>query len=106
VTLSLHYAHPYGVGAADPVLFSASDGFAFQAGDVPTIQYNSGLWCGGTYVSVGTCVDTNGYPNYGPFNDHAYTASGGYAPSKYIDPVARSACSVFASMAARSPPFR
>ena len=82
VTLSVNYLYPYGAFPAPPAAFSAADGFAFAAGDVLTVQYNSGLWCAGTYVSLGTCVDANGYPNYAPVND---TLAGVYAPSKYID---------------------
>ena len=86
VTLSLNFPYPYGAWQADPLVFSAADGFAFLAGDVLTIEYNSGLWCGGTYVSVGTCVDANGYRNMGPADDHPLGTSTLYAPSKYMDP--------------------
>jgi hypothetical protein len=86
VTLSLNSDYSYGGGQAAPVVFSAADGFAFQAGDVLTIQYDSGLWCGGTYVSVGTCVDANGYGIYSPADDHPYPSTTVYAPSKYMNP--------------------
>ena len=86
VTLSVNFPYPYGAWAADPALFSAADGFAFQAGDVLTIQYNSGLWCGGTMVSVGTCVDAKGYLIYGPADNLPLGTSTVYAPSKYMDP--------------------
>jgi hypothetical protein len=86
VTLSLNYDYPYGSWYSAPTVFSAEDGFAFQPGDVLTIQYDSGLWCGGTYVSVGTCVDANGYRNYGPSDDHSLSGSTIYAPSKYMNP--------------------
>lgn len=85
VTLSLNFDYPYGAWQGDPLVFSAADGLAFLAGDVLTIQYNSGLWCGGTYVSLGTCVDANGYRNMGSADDHPLGTSTLYAPSKYID---------------------
>jgi hypothetical protein len=86
VTLSINLEYPYGSWQAPPALFSAADGFAFLAGDVLTIQYDSGLWCAGTYVSVGTCVDANGYRIYGPADDHPLGTSTLYAPSKYMNP--------------------
>lgn len=86
VTLSLNFPYPYGAWQGDPVLFSAADGFAFLAGDVLTIEYNHGLWCAGTTVSVGTCVDANGYRNMAPADDHPYGTTTLYAPSKYMDP--------------------
>lgn len=86
VTLSLNYAYPYGAGPIEPVVFGSADGFAFQAGDVLTIQYQSGLWCLGTYVSVGTCVDANGYRNMAPANNYPGGSSATYGPSKYMDP--------------------
>jgi len=88
VTLSINYAYPYADSNfalnTQPAVFSAADGFGFRAGDVLTMQYVSGLWCAGNYVSTGTCVDANGYPNYGPANDRANGSV--YAPSKYMDP--------------------
>jgi hypothetical protein len=86
VTLSLNDAYPYGGGQAEPALFSAADGLAFQPGDVLTIRYDSGLWCAGTYVSTSTCVDADGYRIYAPSNDQPYGTTGIYAPSRYIAP--------------------
>lgn len=86
VTLSINFDYPYGGGQRASALFSAADGFAFQAGDVLTIQYDSGLWCAGTYVSVGTCVDGNGYRIYAPSDDRPQGASTTYAPSRYMNP--------------------
>ena len=87
VTLSVNPEYPYGNLPGPPVLFSAADGFAFQAGDVLTIQYNSGLWCAGTYVGEAYCVDANGYTKaYGPADDHPLGTSTVYAPSKWADP--------------------
>ena len=87
VTLSVNHDYPYGAQPGLPVLFSAADGFAFQAGDVLTIQYDSGLWCGGTWVSEGTCVDANGYRIYAPADDNPFPGTTtGFAPSKYMDP--------------------
>jgi hypothetical protein len=86
VTLSLNADYPYGGMPGPPVVFSAADGFAFQVGDVLTIKYDSGLWCGGTYVSQGTCVDANGYRIYGPSDNHPLGTPAVYAPSKYMDP--------------------
>ena len=83
-TLAINLDYPYGAQPADPVAFSAADGLAFQAGDVLTIQYDSGLWCAGTYVSPTTCVDGNGYRNYAPIDDHPLGTSAVYAPSKYM----------------------
>jgi len=91
VTLSINYAYPYADSAftlyTQPAVFSATDGFGFRAGDVLTIQYVSGLWCAGTYVSTATCVDANGYPAavFAPANDRALNGLA-YAPSKYMDP--------------------
>jgi hypothetical protein len=85
VTLSVNLEYHYGGSPAPPVPFSAADGFAFQPGDVLTIQYDSGLWCGGTYVSVQTCVDANGYKIYGSTDDNPLGTSTVYAPSKYMD---------------------
>lgn len=86
VTASVNFAYPYGGLQGPPAVFNAADGFAFQAGDVLTIQYDSGLWCGGTYVSEQTCVDGIGYLIYGPANDLPYPGTTVYAPSKYMDP--------------------
>lgn len=86
VTLSINFDYPYGGVKGAPAVFSAADGLAFRAGDVLTIQYDSGLWCAGTYVSVGTCVDGNGYRIYAPADDHPYGTTTIYAPSKYMNP--------------------
>jgi hypothetical protein len=86
VTLSINLGYPYGGMPGTPAVFSASDGFAFQAGDVLTIAYNSGLWCAVTYVSEQTCVDANGYRIYGPVDNNPVGTSTVYAPSKYMDP--------------------
>ncbi len=86
VTLSINLAYPYSSGHSAPVVFDLSDGFGFQPGDVLTVQYQAGMWCGGTYVSLGTCVDANGYRNRAPANDQPGGASGTYGPSKYMDP--------------------
>ncbi|MFB3776564.1 MAG: hypothetical protein ACE141_03105 [Bryobacteraceae bacterium] len=86
VTLSLNYDYPYGGGYSAPTIFSSADGFAFQPGDVLTVKYDSGMWCGGTTVSVGTCVDANGYRNYPPTNNQPYGTTTIYAPSRYMNP--------------------
>lgn len=86
VTLAVNSDYSYGGSPGAPVLFSASDGFAFQTGDVLTIQYSSGLWCAGTLVSVQTCVDANGYRIYAPADNRPLGTSTVYAPSKYMEP--------------------